>query len=84
MEYIKIENEDVVVKNPLYSKTVIANILVLITSVLTVVDPALLGMDARYLLMISGALNIALRFVTSEEISIKAFGLEKEKVVNTK
>jgi len=84
MEYIKIENEDVVVKNPLYSKTVIANILVLITSVLTVVDPALLGIDARYLLMISGALNIALRFVTSEEISIKAFGLEKEKVVNTK
>lgn len=42
MEYIKIENEDVVVKNPLYSKTVIANILVLITSVLTVVDPALI------------------------------------------
>jgi hypothetical protein len=84
MEYIKIENEDVVVKNPLYSKTVIANILVLITSVLTVVDPALLGIDARYLLMISGALNIALRFVTSEEISIKAFGLEKEKVVNAK
>lgn len=34
--------------------------------------------------MISGALNIALRFVTSEEISVKALGLEKEKVVNAK
>lgn len=65
-------NEDgsvVTVKNPLYSKTVYANLLVTISSILTIVDPTLLGIDARYLLLASGVINIILRFMTQEKVS---------------
>lgn len=78
---LKITEKEISVKNPLVSKTVIANVLLLAISFLTIVSPETLGVDPKVLLMISAFLNIALRFVTSERI---AFGANSENKVEIK
>ncbi len=64
--------DEVSVKNPLASKTVIANTLVLILTFISVVSPESLNIDPKILLIASGFINIALRFVTSERIGFEA------------
>jgi len=62
------ETGEISIKNPVYSKTVIANTILMILSSISLVDPTLLNIDPRVLLLISGGLNIMLRFATSERI----------------
>ncbi len=64
--------DEVSVKNPLASKTVIANTLVLILTFISVVSPESLNIDPKILLIASGFINIALRFVTRERIGFEA------------
>jgi len=72
---LKIDKDKVSVKNPLASKTIIANALVLVLTFISVVSPEALNIDPKVLLIASAFINIALRFVTSERI---AFGVEDE------
>lgn len=63
------------VKNPLTSKTVIANAIVFIIGVIALIDQDLatqLGLSYPVLLQIVAILNVVLRFVTSSAISFSA------------
>ena len=52
------------------SKTAIVNTLTTIVAILSFLDPTLIGVDARYLLMASGIVNIILRAVTTGGVSL--------------
>ncbi len=82
---VKVTDKEVSVKNPLASKTVIANTLVLILTFISVVSPESLNVDPKILLIASGFINIALRFVTSERIGFGTYDEDEEveiKIVN--
>ncbi|HPC92908.1 MAG TPA: hypothetical protein P5317_11650 [Myxococcota bacterium] len=52
------------------SKTFWFNALSIASAIIALVDPALLGISAKWLLLASGCINIGLRFITTGAVSL--------------
>jgi hypothetical protein len=52
------------------SKTFWFNLLSMASAIIALVDPALLGISAKWLLLASGCINIGLRFITTGSVSL--------------
>lgn len=77
MEELEITTTEsgVTVKNPLTSKTVIANAIVFAIGIIALIDADLaqqIGISYPVLIQIVAVLNLVLRFVTSSAISFNA------------
>lgn len=52
------------------SKTIWLNVFTIALAVLMIMDPALFGIDPKWLAFIAGVLNIGVRFLTDGRISL--------------
>ena len=59
-------------KSLFQSKTFWVNLASGLSAVIALIDPSLLGVDPRWLLLASGAVNIFLRTITSGAVSLSA------------
>lgn len=57
-------------KSIFLSKTFWANAIAATSAIVGLVDPTLLGLDPRWMLLISGIVNIALRLITTGGVSL--------------
>ncbi len=64
---------------PIYqSKTFWLNALTFALAIITITDPALLGIKPEIVLWISSVLNIALRFITSGAVTLSGSSTDKD------